>query len=142
MIEPRRLLVLALDRVVDLLAMHGDVRRRVDSQAQIARAAAKLRHPGIVAVHEVGEHGGRPFIVMDYVEGRTLERLLTEEGKLRPRRAAELVSELSLAVNCNTYTPSRSNVAVVSTALASPNDATPGPDCWVQVVVTAAGGLG
>jgi serine/threonine-protein kinase len=37
-----------------------------------ARAAAKLDHPNICAIHEVGEEGGRSFIVMQYIEGETL----------------------------------------------------------------------
>lgn len=47
----------------------GDETARVLGEA---RALAKLRHPSIVAVHDVGVHDGRPFIAMDYVDGETL----------------------------------------------------------------------
>lgn len=50
-----------------------------------ARHASVLRHPNICTVHEVGEERGRPFIVMEYVEGRSL-RDLRQEGPLEPRR--------------------------------------------------------
>ncbi len=62
-----------------------------------ARAAARLQHPGIVAVHEVGVHGGQPFLVMDLVEGETFERLLKRE-RPSPRRIAEVVREVASAL--------------------------------------------
>ncbi len=67
--------------------------------AQEARAAAKLRHPSIVALHEVGEHEGRAFLVMDFIEGRGLDELLRAEGARPPREAATLVRELALALD-------------------------------------------
>jgi serine/threonine-protein kinase len=51
-----------------------------------ARLAGRLSHPNIVQVYDVGDSGGRPFIVMEYVPGRTL----AECGKLPPPRVAEL----------------------------------------------------
>ena len=47
-----------------------------------ARAAAQLSHPGIVTVYDVGRHGGREFIAMELVDGRSLEQLLEEYGHL------------------------------------------------------------
>ncbi len=61
-----------------------------------ARVAARLRHPGIVTVHEVGVQGDRPYLVMDLVEGRALSALRRDE--LTPRRIAELVRTLAEAV--------------------------------------------
>ncbi len=64
-----------------------------------ARAAARLAHPGIVAVHEVGTDGeGRPFLVMDHIDGESLEAL-AEREPLAPRRAATLVREVALALD-------------------------------------------
>src|SRR5262245_52730879 len=37
-----------------------------------ARAAAALEHPNVVAIHDVGEHDGAPFIAMEFIEGKTL----------------------------------------------------------------------
>ncbi len=63
-----------------------------------ARAVARLRHPGIVTVHEVGTHEGRPFIVMDLLEGETLEEHL-ERASPPPRRVAEIVREVAAALH-------------------------------------------
>ena len=64
--------------------------------AQEARAAAKLRHPGIVSVHEVGEHEGRPYIVMDLIAGQRLDEAMAKG--LPPRRAAEVVRDVARAL--------------------------------------------
>ncbi|MFC5747401.1 serine/threonine-protein kinase [Actinomadura rugatobispora] len=56
-----------------------------------ARAAAGLRHPGIVTVHDrVTGDDGRPWIVMELVRGRSLDDLLKAEGRLPPVRVAQI----------------------------------------------------
>jgi eukaryotic-like serine/threonine-protein kinase len=62
-----------------------------------ARAAASLDHPFICKVYEVGEHDGAPFIAMEFLEGRTLERRLGE-GPLAPREALRLALEMAEAL--------------------------------------------
>ncbi|MEP6598428.1 MAG: Stk1 family PASTA domain-containing Ser/Thr kinase [Actinomycetota bacterium] len=68
-----------------------------------AQAAAGLNHPAIVAVYDTGEDIGAdspiPFIVMEYVEGRTLRDVLRTEGRLPARRAMEIVAEVCGALD-------------------------------------------
>src|SRR6266851_723712 len=63
-----------------------------------ARAAAQLRHPGIVCVHEVLLLDGIPVIVSDFIEGASLRRLLAER-RLTFREAAELAAQLADALD-------------------------------------------
>ncbi|WP_374108968.1 serine/threonine-protein kinase [Streptomyces sp. CC228A] len=53
-----------------------------------ARAAARVRHPGVVSVHDIAEHEGRPVIVMELVDGPSLADVLAERGTVDPREAA------------------------------------------------------
>ncbi len=62
-----------------------------------ASAAARIRHPGIVSVHEVGEHEGRPYLVMDLVRGESLEAALVRET-MPPKRIAKLVAGIARAL--------------------------------------------
>ena len=55
-----------------------------------ARAAAQLRHPGVVAVHDVVVDDGRPLIVMELVEGRSLADTVRAQGPLPEQRVAEI----------------------------------------------------
>jgi WD40 repeat protein len=63
-----------------------------------ARSVAQLRHPGIVAVHEVGQVDGVPYLVSDFVEGVTLADLLSAR-RPAPREAAELVAAVADALH-------------------------------------------
>ena len=62
-----------------------------------AEAAARLQHPNIVAVHEVGEHEGQQYFSMDYVEGPNLMRLVGHTP-LPAKRAARYVQTLAEAI--------------------------------------------
>ncbi|WP_329599367.1 protein kinase [Streptomyces pseudovenezuelae] len=63
----------------------ADLRLRMQREA---RAAARVRHPGVVAVHDVAEVDGRPLIVMELVEGPSLDQVLRKQGTFDPREAA------------------------------------------------------
>ncbi|EGX56394.1 protein serine/threonine kinase [Streptomyces zinciresistens K42] len=55
-----------------------------------ARAAARINHSAVVTVHDVLEHDGRPWIVMELVEGRSLADEVKEEGRVEPTEAARV----------------------------------------------------
>ncbi|MDQ6707502.1 MAG: bifunctional serine/threonine-protein kinase/formylglycine-generating enzyme family protein, partial [Acidobacteriota bacterium] len=66
---------------------------------QEARTAASLSgHPNIVPIFDVGEGGGLHYIVMQYVEGEDLGRYLEREGRLTPRDALVIVSQVADAL--------------------------------------------
>ncbi|WP_426362627.1 serine/threonine-protein kinase [Streptomyces sp. E-08] len=65
----------------------ADLRLRMTREA---RAAARVRHPGVVAVHDVTEHEGRPVIVMELVDGPSLDDVLGERGTVDPAEAARI----------------------------------------------------
>src|SRR5688500_2693172 len=63
-----------------------------------AQAAANLSHPNIVSVYDWGEEDGTYFIVMEYVEGRTLAQIVSDEGPLLPDRAADVAIDVAGAL--------------------------------------------
>ncbi|MFG2943140.1 protein kinase [Streptomyces sp. NPDC048282] len=59
-----------------------------------ARAAARVRHPGVIVVHDIAQVEGRPLIVMELVDGPSLDDLLRERGTLGPQEAARIGVEV------------------------------------------------
>jgi serine/threonine protein kinase len=92
---------LPLDRVVALKMIlsgklaHNDDVRRFHSEAA---AAARLQHPNIVAVHDVGMIDGQHFFTMEFIEGQSLDQRLSQ-GPLGCRPAARYVRTLARAVD-------------------------------------------
>src|SRR5687768_13078964 len=64
---------------------------------QEARAAAALNHPNILAVHDVGQHDGSPYIVSELLEGETLRERLSA-GALLVRKAVEYAVQIACAL--------------------------------------------
>ena len=90
----------SLDREVAVkMILRGRLASHVDLQRFLAEAAAtaRLEHPNIVPVFEVGDVEGRPFFSMQYVEGATLAQRVAE-GPLPQREAARIVAEVANAV--------------------------------------------
>jgi serine/threonine protein kinase len=71
----------------------------VDRFQREARAAANLRHPNIVVIHDVGHHDDTYYIVMEYLEGRTLKDLVEQTGPLPPQRATRIVEQIAAALD-------------------------------------------
>ncbi|MEV4747156.1 protein kinase [Streptosporangium sp. NPDC049248] len=76
-------------RYADMLGEDNqeDFNRRTKREA---RAAGRLTHPNVVVVHDVVEEDGRPWIVMQLVESRSLGKVLRQDGPLPPQRVAEI----------------------------------------------------
>ncbi len=92
---------LMLDRRVALKVLFPELstdRSFVERFRREAQNAANLSHPNIVAVYDWGEEDGTYFIVMEYVEGRTLSQILRTEGPLLPDRAAEIATDVAGAL--------------------------------------------
>ncbi len=97
---------LRLGRDVAVKMLRPDLARDDNFQLRFRREAqnsASLNHPAIVAVYDTGEErapGGEPlpYIVMEYVNGRTLKEVLAAEGPLMPRRALEISADICAAL--------------------------------------------
>lgn len=63
-----------------------------------ARAVARLSHPNIVAIYDVGEEEGQPYLVMEFLEGRTLRQRL-HEGPLPLEEAARVLDQAAMALD-------------------------------------------
>ncbi|MCW2679185.1 MAG: hypothetical protein JWM62_586, partial [Frankiales bacterium] len=85
-----------LGRDVAVKVLRSDLARDPSFQARFrreAQAAASLNAPSIVSVFDTGEDdSGVPYIVMEFVDGRTLRDVLLEEGRLLPQRALEVTA--------------------------------------------------
>ncbi len=95
-----------LDRIVAVKTLRDDLARDQTFQARFrreAQSAASLNHPSIVAVYDTGEDmvGATPvpYIVMEYVDGRTLRDLLREDRRLLPERALEITDGVLRALD-------------------------------------------
>jgi eukaryotic-like serine/threonine-protein kinase len=97
---------LRLGRDVAIKMLRTDLARDATFQMRFRREAqnaASLNHPAIVAVYDTGEEIAPtgetlPFIVMEFVNGRTLKEVLAAEGRLMPRRALEITAEICAAL--------------------------------------------
>ena len=65
---------------------------------QEARAAARIKHPGVITVHDVLEQDGKPWIVMELVNGRSLAERIEQDGPLSPAEAAGVGAQVLAAL--------------------------------------------
>src|SRR5262245_5237472 len=90
-----------LDRLVAVKLLHSDVADRTDRRARFeteARAISCLSHPHICTLFDVGNHDGRLFLVMEHLEGQTLEDRLID-GPLPPGDALRYAIEIADALD-------------------------------------------
>lgn len=89
---------IVLDRIVAVKILHsqlaGDEEFLVKFQ-QEAQGAARLSHPNIVSIYDVGEDGGRHYIVMEYIAGETLKSLIKREGALSVEMSLQIAREIA-----------------------------------------------
>lgn len=91
----------SLDRFVALKVLFpnftGDS-TSVERLYREAQAAARLDHPNIVEIYEVGEHEGLHFIAMKYVDGEPLDAIL-QQGPMPPARALKILAQVASALD-------------------------------------------
>ena len=63
------------------------------------RLAARIEHPNVIPVHEVGEEDGLLYISMRFIEGQDLGRLISNEGPLEPNRVANIIDQIAYALD-------------------------------------------
>ncbi len=93
---------LLLDRPVAIKVLFDQFskdKQFVERFRREAQRAANLNHPNIVSVFDWGEERGTYFIVMEYVEGRSLAEIIKTEGSIHPDKVAEISSEVAAALS-------------------------------------------
>ena len=94
---------LILDRDVAVKILRGDL---ADDEKFVRRfqreaiAASSLSHPNIVEMYDVGEDNGKYYIVMEYVEGKTLKNLIKKRGALTLPEVIDIMMQLTSAIAC------------------------------------------
>jgi len=106
MAEVYRARDIRLDRIVAIKTLRADLARDQIFQARFrreAQSAASLNHPSIVAVYDTGEDMATglpvPYIVMEYVDGRTVRDLLQDGHRLLPERSLEIIDGVLRALD-------------------------------------------
>ncbi len=84
-----------LKRTLAVKILRGDDPETMGRFQHEAQMVARLKHPNIVSLYEIGKYQEIPFLAMEYVEGKPLDEL----GKLPPRKACAILREAALAVH-------------------------------------------
>ena len=83
-----------LDREIVIKLLIDDNDELRERFAREARSAARLRHPHIVTIFDVGDWEGQPFIAMEYIQGHTLAEIIRGSSPLSTVRKLRLIEEL------------------------------------------------
>lgn len=92
-----------LDRDVAVKILRGDL---ADDEKFVRRfqreaiSASSLSHPNIVEMYDVGEDNGQYYIVMEYVDGKTLKNLVKRRGSLTIQEVIDIMLQLTSAISC------------------------------------------
>lgn len=92
---------LILDRLVAVKILNSQYAGDTEFVSRFnreAKGAAKLSHPNIVGIYDVGEDDGRHFIVMEYVDGITLKKLIEEHGHLSLQESLHIAKKIAAAL--------------------------------------------
>ncbi len=92
-----------LEREVAVKVLRGDLaedEKFIRRFQREANAASSLRHPNIVEMYDVGEDNGKYFIVMEYVDGKTLKSLIKKRGALNLNEAIDIMLQLTSGIAC------------------------------------------
>ena len=93
---------LTLDRIVAVKILHAQLASDANFLyrfQQEAQAAARLSHPNIVSIYDVGEDKGVHYIIMEYVAGETLKDMIEREGNLQVEDALRIAREIASALS-------------------------------------------
>ncbi|MEV4628327.1 Stk1 family PASTA domain-containing Ser/Thr kinase [Micromonospora sp. NPDC049523] len=95
-----------LERTVALKIIHPSQAQQAQGRlagflarfTEEAKTIARLTHPNVVAVYDQGTHAGLPYLVMEYVRGRTLREILAERRRLNPGEALAILEQMLAAI--------------------------------------------
>ena len=93
----------SMDRVIALKILKPSLARNsefLDRFLREVRAAAQLNHPNIVQAYDAGQASGYSYFAMEYVDGHTLQAILTSGGALPEKRSLEIAGDVALALEC------------------------------------------
>ncbi|WP_329102542.1 Stk1 family PASTA domain-containing Ser/Thr kinase [Micromonospora sp. NBC_01699] len=95
-----------LERTVALKIIHPSQAQQAQGRlagflarfTEEAKTIARLTHPNVVAVYDQGTHAGLPYLVMEYVRGRTLREILAQRRRLNPGEALAILEQMLAAI--------------------------------------------
>ena len=92
-----------LEREVAVKILRGDLsddEKFIRRFQREANSASSLRHPNVVEMYDVGEDDGKYFIVMEYVDGKTLKGLIKKRGPLNLSESIDIMLQLTSGIAC------------------------------------------
>lgn len=92
----------SLDRVVALKVIREDIASAPEYRERFlreARLAASVDHPNVVTVYDVGDQADQLFLVMQWIDGEDLKKLIEQSGRLAPERAVAIACQLAGALD-------------------------------------------